>query len=236
MSLVDVTRHPVLADLAALIDGRTPQRTGLLQLLSEPAVPESVALVCLPYAGGNAVNYQPLANALRNSRMAVYGVELPGHDLTGEPGPFASVEQTASQVAAEITRLGVSTVVLWGHSSGAVLALETARRLQDGPVQVLRIFLGAQLIGDAATRRAAAIHLTAQSNADIAAALIAKGGPTALGDLDAQGAERVGAAYRHDCVTAHRYLVDALRRRRRRDCRRRSLWSWRRTTRSRPTT
>ena len=76
---------------------------------------------------------------------------------------------------------------------------------------MLRIFLGAQLIGDAATRRAAAIHLTAQSNADIAAALIAKGAPTALGDLDAQGAERVGAAYRHDCVTAHRYLVDALK-------------------------
>ena len=28
--------------------------------------------------------------------------------------------------------------------------------------------------------------------------------------LTPQGAEHVGAAYRHDCVTAHRYLVDAL--------------------------
>jgi len=210
VSLTDVTRHPVLADLAALIDGRTPRNTGLLQPLCEPSGPAPVALVCFPYAGGNALNYQPMANALRDNGIAVYAVELPGHDVTGEPAPFASVQQTGEQVAAEITRLGLGRVMLWGQSSGAVLALETARRLQAGPVQVLRVFIGAQLIGDATTRRAAAIELTRQSNTDIAARLIADGGVTALGDLDARGAERVGAAYRHDCVTAHRYLIDAL--------------------------
>ena len=41
---------------------------------------------------------------------------------------------------------------------------------------MLRLFLGAQLIGDAATRHAAGIELTRRSNADIAAELIAKGG------------------------------------------------------------
>jgi amino acid adenylation domain-containing protein len=210
VSLADVTRHPVLADLAALIDGRTPRRTGHLQSLSASVCRPAVALVCFPYAGGNAVNYQPMANALRDSGIAVYGVELPGHDLAGEPAPFASVEQTGELVAAEITRLGLSRVLLWGHSSGAVLAIETARRLEAGPVQVLRLFLGAQLIGDAATRHAAGIELTRRSNTDIAAELIANGGVAALGDLDAQRADHVGAAYRHDCVTAHRYLVDAL--------------------------
>ncbi|HEY5882965.1 MAG TPA: alpha/beta fold hydrolase, partial [Nakamurella sp.] len=210
VSLADVTRHPVLADLAALIDGRTPRRTGLLQPLSEPMCSPPVALVCFPYAGGNAVNYQQMANALRDNGIAVYGVELPGHDVAVEPTPFASVEQTGEQVADEITRLGLRGVMLWGHSSGAVLAIETARRLQGGPVQVQQVFVGAQLIGDAATRHAASIELTGRSNADIADGLIADGGVAALGDLDAQGAERVGAAYRHDCVTAHRYLIDTL--------------------------
>ena len=36
MSLKDITRHPVLADLAALIDGQAERRGGLLQPLAEP--------------------------------------------------------------------------------------------------------------------------------------------------------------------------------------------------------
>src|SRR5262249_20871982 len=46
--------------------------------------------------------------------------------------------------------------------------------------------------------------------AEIAAALRAEGGYTELGELDADRAEHVGAAYRHDCVAAHRYFVDLL--------------------------
>jgi len=90
------------------------------------------------------------------------------------------------------------------------LAVETAKKMQNGAVQVLRVFLGAQLIGDAATRRAASMDLARRSNAEIAAGLISNSGETALGELDAERAEQVGASYRHDCVTAHRYLVDAL--------------------------
>jgi len=36
------------------------------------------------------------------------------------------------------------------------------------------------------------------------------GAPISRGELDAQRAEHVGAAYRHDCLCAHRYLADAL--------------------------
>ena len=38
VSLKDLTRHPVLADLAALIDGKAERRDGLLQTLAEPGV------------------------------------------------------------------------------------------------------------------------------------------------------------------------------------------------------
>ncbi|MGH3780297.1 MAG: non-ribosomal peptide synthetase [Pseudonocardiaceae bacterium] len=37
VSLKDITRHPVLADLAGLVDGRSQQRSGLLQPLRSPA-------------------------------------------------------------------------------------------------------------------------------------------------------------------------------------------------------
>ena len=100
--------------------------------------------------------------------------------------------------------------MLWGHSSGTAAAVETARRLQAHGVDVVRVFLAAQLLGDAAERRAAIAELTERSNAEIAARLSSDTGYTELGELDAQRAEHVGAAYRHDCVSAHRYFADAL--------------------------
>ena len=72
------------------------------------------------------------------------------------------------------------------------------------------MFLGAQLLGDAADRRAAIAELAGRSDAEIAAGLSADSGYTELGELDAQRAEHVGAAYRHDCVSAHRYFADVL--------------------------
>jgi len=80
VSLKDITRHPVLADLAGLLDGKSERRSGLLHALSESDGAQAGALVCFPYAGGNAVNFQPMASALRGSGIAVYAVELPGHD------------------------------------------------------------------------------------------------------------------------------------------------------------
>lgn len=210
VSLKDVTRHPVLAELAGLVDGRSEGRSGLLQSLADSDGAQAGALVCFPYAGGNAVNFQPMARALTADGLAVYAVELPGHDLAAGSEPFAPIARVVEQVVAEITGRGLTRVLLWGHSSGTALAVETARKLQERGVDVQRVFLGAQLLGDATDRRAALTELTARSNAEIAAGLSADSGYTELGELDAQHAEHVGAAYRHDCVTAHRYLTDAL--------------------------
>ena len=210
VSLKDITRHPVLADLAALLDGSPQQRPELLQPLSEPDGAAQCALVCFPYAGGNAVNFMPMAGVLAGGGPAVYAVDLPGHDLAAHSEPFAPLAQVAEQVAAEITGRSLTKVMLWGHSSGTALAVETARMLQERGVDVPRVFLGAQLPGTADDRHAAIAELTGQSDAEIAARLSADSGYTELGELTAQHAEHVGAAYRHDCVCAHRYFADAL--------------------------
>ncbi|MFF3792092.1 amino acid adenylation domain-containing protein [Streptomyces sp. NPDC001981] len=210
VSLKDVTRHPVLADLAGLVDGRSEPRSGLLQSLSESDGTQPAALVCFPYAGGNAVNFQPMARALSAGGPAVFAVELPGHDVAAESEPFAPMAQVVEQVVDEIVRHGLTKVMLWGHSSGTALAVETARRLQKHGVEVQRVFLGAQLLGSAADRRATITELTGRSDAEIAARLSADGGYTELGELDARHAQHIGAAYRHDCVSAHRYFADAL--------------------------
>ena len=114
----DVTRHPVLADLARLADARSERRSGLLQSLLESDSAQAGALVCFPYAGGNAVNFHPMARALRGSGLAVYAVELPGHDLAAESEPFASMARVVGQVVAEITRRGLTRVLLRGALLG----------------------------------------------------------------------------------------------------------------------
>ncbi|HEX2418024.1 MAG TPA: alpha/beta fold hydrolase, partial [Micromonosporaceae bacterium] len=219
VSLKEVTAHPVLADLAGVVDGRSNGKSGLLQALSESNGSDSHgsgsngaqhgALVCFPHAGGNAVNFQPMAHALRNTGMAVYAVELPGHDVGATRESFAPLAQVVDRVVAEISERGLTTVLLWGHSSGAALAVETARRLQRAGTTVPRVFLGAQLLGSAADRRAAVTELGARSNAEISARLSADSGYTELG-LDAERAEHVGAAYRHDYVSANRYFAEVL--------------------------
>jgi amino acid adenylation domain-containing protein len=210
VSLKDVTRSPVLADLAGVFDGRQERRSGILQLLSDADGAPGGALVCFPYAGGNAVNFQPMAAALRESGVAVYAVELPGHDLAADRESFADLGQIADQVVDEVIQRGLTRVMVWGHSSGTAGAVETARRLESRGVEVQQVFLGAQLLGDSADRRAAIAELANRSNAEIAARLSSDTGYTELGELDAQRAEHVGAAYRHDCVSAHRYFADAL--------------------------
>ncbi|MDX3073771.1 amino acid adenylation domain-containing protein [Streptomyces sp. MI02-7b] len=214
VSLKDVTRHPVLADLAGLLGagatGGSARRSGLLQQLNPGDPARAGVLVCFPYAGGNAVNFQPMAKALGNGGPAVLAVELPGHDPAADGEPFAPMTQVVEQVAAEVAARGAGPVMLWGHSSGAAYALETTRRLLERGVAVRRVFLAAQLLGDAAGRRAEVAELTALGDAELTLGLNAYGGHPELGELDAARAGHVAAAYRHDCVSAHRYLAHAL--------------------------
>lgn len=210
VSLTDVTRYPILAELAGLVDGRTERHSELLQLLSELDSAQTGVLVCFPYAGGNAVNFQSMASILGKHGMSVYAVELPGHDLAAESEQFAPLAQVVDQVVDEITQRGLTQIMLWGHSSGAAFAVETARKLQGKGVEVQQVFVGAQLLGDAADRRAAISELAGMSNAELAAELSANSGYTELGELDTPRAEHIGAAYRHDIVSAHSYFAEAL--------------------------
>ncbi|HEY7176535.1 MAG TPA: alpha/beta fold hydrolase [Micromonosporaceae bacterium] len=233
VSLKDLTQHPVLADLANMVDsrsggpgraggsgrsrrsggsGRAEQRSGLLQPLSSPDVTPTGALVCVPYAGGNAVNFQPMAKALRENGtgLAVYAVELPGHDVATDREPFQPITTVAERLVDEIIATAISPVSIWGHSSGSALAIETARRLQARGTDVQRVFVAAQLLGHADERRSAGVQLAERGDAEIVAQLRTDGGYVELGELDADRAEHVGAAYRHDCAAAHHYFVGLL--------------------------
>lgn len=210
VSLKDITGFPVLADLAALVDGRTQRHAGLLQQLSHEGDPERDLLVCFPYAGGNAVNFQPMAGVLAYHGVDVHAVELPGHDLAAETEPFAGLADVVDRVVAEITDLGRRRVLLWGQSSGAALAIATARMLTERGANVHRVFLGAQLLAAAVDHRRAIAEVNTRSNAEIAAELSGEGGYADVADLDPQRTDHIGAAFKHDFGSANEYLAATL--------------------------
>ncbi|GAA4695707.1 amino acid adenylation domain-containing protein [Pseudonocardia yuanmonensis] len=212
VSLKDITRNPVLADLATLLEpagaaeAAAPQGPAeLLQPLATGGDPAR-ALVCFPPAGGNAVNFRPLAAQLGG--LTVYGVEPPGHDPSTTE-KFAPLARIVDRVAAEITAKGLTSVLLWGHSSGSAFAVAAEQELAKRGVAVELVVLSSQQLGDPTTRRNGIVELSGRSDAALVDRLRETGLYPELGQLDAEGAQRVAAAYRHDCIEAHRYLADA---------------------------
>ncbi|MFC9915319.1 amino acid adenylation domain-containing protein [Streptomyces sp. NPDC127197] len=136
ISLRDLTRHPVLAELAGLIDTRTsgPPGTGaearrVLRPLLPSNGPARAALVCFPDTGGTGAEFLPLAEVLRGSANG------------SGPTVHIAAQPDAARVAAETGRLGAPGILLWGDGSGASPAVEAARMLQQHGVPVLGVFL-----------------------------------------------------------------------------------------------
>ncbi|MFD9813334.1 amino acid adenylation domain-containing protein [Streptomyces sp. NPDC059080] len=148
VSLKDLTRRPVLADLAALLDDDRAPDPGLLHTLAAPSDAPRGHLVGFPGAGSNALGFRPLAEVLCTAGFAVHAVELPGHD-PADRTPLTPLERVAEATADEITRRGMTGVVLWGHSAGAALAVATARLLQDRGAPARHVFIGARLLAEA---------------------------------------------------------------------------------------
>ncbi|MGI9624139.1 MAG: alpha/beta fold hydrolase, partial [Acidimicrobiales bacterium] len=210
VSLKQVTAAPVLADMARVVDGDSVEEAGLLHRLSPPRGEGSPSLVCFPYAGGNAVNFQAVAQVLRDVQVSMYAVELPGHQLVGFDDDFVSIDEVAERVVAEVSGLSSGPVALWGHSAGSALALEVARRLEEAEREVQAVFIGGQLLGDVSTRRAHLDELTGTSDRKIVASVSAGSGYGDLEGLDATQVGHLGAAIRHDVVASNRYLIDRL--------------------------
>ncbi|MEU6819183.1 alpha/beta fold hydrolase [Streptomyces atriruber] len=87
-----------------------------------------VRLCCLPYAGGTGATFKDWPAALPPG-TEVLTAHLPGRGDRFAEAPLPTLEETAEQLCAALPTADVPTVLL-GHSMGALLAYETALRLQ----------------------------------------------------------------------------------------------------------
>lgn len=108
-------------------------------------------LVCFPHAGGSASFYFPLFKALRGV-ADVLAVQYPGRQDRLSEKCIENIEGLADGIFTSLRPLADAPLVLFGHSMGAVLAFEVARRLE-------RVTGGSQLLGLVSSgRRAPSAH------------------------------------------------------------------------------
>jgi surfactin synthase thioesterase subunit len=94
-----------------------------------PSPPGAPRLLCLPHAGGSASFYFPVSAAL-SPGVNVLAVQYPGRqDRSLDPFP-ESIEALADELLRMLDPDDGTPLALFGHSMGAVVGFELARRLE----------------------------------------------------------------------------------------------------------
>jgi amino acid adenylation domain-containing protein len=209
LSIEHMLNAPVLRALAAIAEdgGDSTAPPPLLRPLGVPAGAQT-ALICLPYAGGGALSFRAFASAVResDSRIAVYAVQPPGHDLSRRHELPVDVPRLGAAVAEEVAALNLP-VILWGQDSGAALAIETAARLDRLGIPVRRILVASRRWRDAPELAHELPVVSTADDVDLGVAVAAEDG---LDGLSASDLAFVGRAFRHDVGSSTRYLLDAV--------------------------
>jgi surfactin synthase thioesterase subunit len=94
------------------------------------ATGSTARLVCFPHAGGSASFFHPVS--VRFSPGAdVVSLQYPGRQDRRREACIEDIGKLADRIADELAALTVKPTVFFGHSMGAVLAFETAYRLEQ---------------------------------------------------------------------------------------------------------
>ncbi|MGW1375434.1 thioesterase II family protein [Streptomyces sp. NPDC002446] len=100
-------------------------------------------LVCFPHAGGGASSYHSLARAL-GPAAEVVAVQYPGRQDRRHEPPLPRLGELADRIAEALHTLDDAPYALFGHSLGALVAYETARRLDRSGSTPHRLFVSAR--------------------------------------------------------------------------------------------
>jgi pyochelin biosynthetic protein PchC len=104
-----------------------------------PAHDSEVRLLCFPHAGGSAAYFRPLAELLA-PRVEALCVQYPGRQDRRREPLLDSVTALADAAFAALRRELDGPFAFFGHSLGAVVAFEVARRFEQltpqGPVRL----------------------------------------------------------------------------------------------------
>lgn len=217
VGVMDLFQNRTIRELATFIDGPAEPEGSrrLLYELTQPlATGQRIAsYVCVPYGGGSAIVYQPLADALP-AGYSLYSVAIPGHDvgLTEQALPF---DELTRRLAEEVAERVEGPLVLYGHCGvGSAIVVEVARQLEAAGRELEAIYIGAmfpfaRLKGAVGALRTRVEKL--RSNRLYASWLKSMGVDT--DELDPEQADRIISNMRADSRAAEEYFTGLLDRR-----------------------
>ncbi|MGW1379743.1 thioesterase II family protein [Streptomyces sp. NPDC002446] len=105
-----------------------------------PAPDSAPTLVCFPHAGGSATFYHPLSRLL-SPQVDVVAMQYPGRqERYGEPA-IDNLAELADRAHEALAPLTGRPLALFGHSMGATLAFEVARRMEREAAAPVALFL-----------------------------------------------------------------------------------------------
>ncbi|MFH9754822.1 amino acid adenylation domain-containing protein [Streptomyces griseus] len=147
VSVMDLFTSRTVRELAALADLDESERgpRHLLHRLTRPTPPadRTLSFVCVPYGGGSAVVYQPVADELP-AGYDLWSVAIPGHDM-GVTEEHLAFDVLARKIADEIRERVDGPVALYGHCAvGSALTVAVARLLEAADREVEAVYIGAQ--------------------------------------------------------------------------------------------
>lgn len=115
-------------------------------------------LFCFPPAGSGTVVYRAWA-PLAAPGVEISAVLLPGREARSAEPPIHDIEELVSQIAGAIAPLAGQPFALFGHSLGALLAYEVARRLAAKGYPPEHLFASGHQAPAIPSRRAPIAHL-----------------------------------------------------------------------------
>jgi surfactin synthase thioesterase subunit len=91
----------------------------------------SKRLFCFPYAGGGTVNFRDWSSAI-GPHLEVCAIRLPGRESQRREPLLSRMDAAVEILASVLRRYLDRPFAFFGHSMGALLAYETARRVAAG--------------------------------------------------------------------------------------------------------
>jgi len=144
LRIIDLYKNPTVRQLVSYLSQGETQNESRLYELAAPTGDDGVSLICVPYGGGNAIVYQPLAGAL-SGKCGLYSAGLPGHDFSQKEEPLKPIDEAARLCTEEILARVKGRMVVYGHCAGTTVAVELARQLEEAGVEIQALILGASL-------------------------------------------------------------------------------------------